>query len=70
MSNKELIEEIIRRLRTSSNTDIWITADDEIYTDSELTHREIFNTLDSLELEPLSDSEIEDGIRYYGIHFV
>ena len=70
MSNRELIKEIISRLRITTNTDIWITEDDEIYTDRELTHYELFNTFESLGLEPLSDSEIENGIKMYGIHFV
>lgn len=71
MSNKDFIEEILKRIDKYS-TEAWITDGDEIYTDSESTYYEIVNTLDALGLNDClcSDSELIDGVQYYGIHFV
>lgn len=72
MKNKEFIKEILKRIDKYANPDIWITEGDEIYTCEESIHRELLNTLENLGLEDCvcSDSELVDGIMYYGIHFV
>lgn len=72
MNNRDFIKEILRRIAEYAVADIWITEGDEIYTCDESLHHQTINTLENLGLDDCahSDSELVDGIMYYGIYFI